>query len=189
MDKKEAKYHSHHPAGKGKSYTQYHTSKKRINPQKQFNGSKQEGEGFAEKRKKKMRYEYMKLLKKQKRQKYVESQRNITNSSGPDEVVGNVIDADMAKPRNFRVRDRHEGKQHIFSEAQKRFHEKKENQEKQKQENLLRLEEQKKAVGQYNSKRKKKHLMLCKKTHKGQPIMKHQIHYLLEKIQADIGHS
>ncbi|XP_046581683.1 thyroid transcription factor 1-associated protein 26 homolog [Haliotis rubra] len=185
MDKAQSKSHGHFPKGKAKMHT--HSSKKRINPKKQFKGSKQEGEGFAEKRKKKMHYEYMKLLKKEMRGQNVESQRSKVNTSGADEMVGNA--ANKTKPRNFKVQDRHQGKQHMFSEAQKRFQVKKESQEKQKEENLLRLEEQKKAINQYRSKRKKKHLMLCKKTHKGQPIMKHQINYLLEKIQADIVRS
>ncbi|XP_067655170.1 thyroid transcription factor 1-associated protein 26 homolog [Haliotis asinina] len=182
MDKRKSQSQGHFQKGKAKMHT--HSSKKRVNPKKQFKGSKQEGEGFAEKRKKKMHYEYMKLLKKEMRQRNLESQGSIIDA---EEMVGNG--AKKTEPRNYKVQHKHQGKQHMFSEAQKQFQVKKESQLKLKKENLLRLEEQKKAIDQYRSKRKKKHLMLCKKTHKGQPIMKHQINYLLEKIQADIVRS
>ena len=44
-----------------------------------------------------------------------------------------------------------------------------------------------KALNKYKDSKRSKYLKLCKRTHKGQPVMKNQIEYLLEKIQKQVG--
>ena len=52
---------------------------------------------------------------------------------------------------------------------------------------MRRKQERDEALQKYNSKKKENFKKLCKKTHKGQPVMKNQIEYLLAKIEKQVN--
>ncbi|CAL1532500.1 unnamed protein product [Lymnaea stagnalis] len=136
---------------------------------KPFTGNKNEGQGFADKRKRKAAYEYMKLLKKEKRQH-----------------VGG--DAPKHKPIALlhpikRTPDQGK-KRHAFSTAEKIARKKQEEKETKKKEAERLAREKAAALTSYKDRKKQRHLKLCKRTSKGQPVMKYQMEVLLEKIQS-----
>ena len=55
------------------------------------------------------------------------------------------------------------------------------------QEALRKKHEREEALQKYNSAKKESFKKLCKKTHKGQPVMKNQIEYLLAKIEKQVN--
>ncbi|XP_041367594.1 thyroid transcription factor 1-associated protein 26 homolog isoform X2 [Gigantopelta aegis] len=137
---------------------------------KTFIGSRAEGQGFADRRKKKIQYEYLKLKKKENKAVY------------------------DGRP----IKDRHgmhpEGRpsfkgQHAFTKTQTLFQRQKEEKMKEKKEIMIKKKEVDNALQKYNNSKKSKFLKLCKRTHKGQPVMKNQIEYLLEKIQKQTEHT
>ncbi|KAK7098862.1 thyroid transcription factor 1-associated protein 26 homolog [Littorina saxatilis] len=70
-----------------------------------------------------------------------------------------------------------------FSQAQWE-HDKKAETKRQKYEEMTkRKQEKEEALQRYRTKKKDRFLKLCKRTSKGQPVMKHQMHFLLEKLE------
>ena len=51
------------------------------------------------------------------------------------------------------------------------------------QEMTQRQREREAAMQRYRAKKKDKFLKLCKRTSKGQPVMKYHMHFLLEKLE------
>ncbi|XP_055872383.1 thyroid transcription factor 1-associated protein 26 homolog [Biomphalaria glabrata] len=137
---------------------------------KPFFGSKKEGQGFADKRKKKAAYEYLKLLRKEKQQHNGQSLVQHRRLRFPHSSKGTP---DKGK------------KPHAFTVAEKIAKKKKEEKEKRRQEMEKRKSEKSAAMTSYKEKKKRLHKMRCKKTSKGQPVMKYQMELLLEKIQKN----
>jgi hypothetical protein len=55
------------------------------------------------------------------------------------------------------------------------------------QETLQKKREVESALTHYKNKKSKQYKLLCKRTYKGQPVMKNQIELLLHKIQSGIN--
>ncbi|KAH9496615.1 hypothetical protein Btru_009822 [Bulinus truncatus] len=135
---------------------------------KPYFGSKKEGQGFADKRKRKAAYEYLKLLKKEKRQ-----QGGQSHSKHHPLPFLHAPESSPGKGKRI----------HAFSVAERIARKKQEEKERHKQEVERIKSEKTAALSSYKEKKKRQHMKLCKKTSKGQPVMKYQMELLLEKIQ------
>ncbi|KAL5007525.1 hypothetical protein ScPMuIL_016331 [Solemya velum] len=151
-------------------------SKPKANYNK-FIGNREEGQGFADKRKRKIKYEYFKLKKKERlREKHKPS------VAQPD------VDCLTEQPHSTRHPQKNENDTNInrFSKNQKGFQAKLQERMDEKKIGEKKRKEYEEAMGEYNKKKKKTHLKLCKKTRRGQPVMQNQIEFLLEKIQGQV---
>ncbi|GFS18182.1 thyroid transcription factor 1-associated protein 26 [Elysia marginata] len=151
------------------------TSKAGKDSYKSFLGNKKEGQGFADKRKKKAAYDYLKLLKKEK---------NSAAHSGD-------TDAPKHRPLDFlrsQIKSPHQGKKkHAFSVAEKIAKKKQEEKQGKKRKALQVKRDREAALKDYKDKKQKQHLKLCKRTSRGQPVMRHQMELLLDKIHRQKG--
>ncbi|XP_005103570.1 rRNA-processing protein fyv7 [Aplysia californica] len=147
-------------------------AKKKGEDFKTFFGNKKEGQGFADKRKKKAAYEYLKLLKKEKQQK-------IREGKEPEKHRPLAFLSPHGKDKGK--------KSHAFSAAQKVAQKKQEERRKKQEEGQQVQQEKETALKAYKDRKREQHLKLCKKTSKGQPVMRHQMEVLLEKIKKQKG--
>ncbi|CAG5115860.1 unnamed protein product [Candidula unifasciata] len=141
---------------------------------KSFVGNKKEGQGFADKRKRKAAYEYLKLLKKEK-----QTAERVEGKEAPKHQ----------KLSFLQHRNTKEKQNHTFSVAEKIARRKKEEREKKQQEIERTNKEKESALASYKDRKKQQHLKLCKRTSKGQPVMRFQMEVLLDKIQKQKEHS
>jgi len=146
------------------------STKKNADKFKTFLGNKKEGQGFADKRKKKAAYEYLKLLKKEKT-------KDLKDGREP------------TQHRPVNLFSPHHGKKfqakkgHAFSVAEKVARKKKEEKQKKVQVAQNKKKETDEALGAYKTKKQEKYLKICKRTRNGQPVMRHQMEVLLDKIK------
>ncbi|KAK3586374.1 hypothetical protein CHS0354_022530 [Potamilus streckersoni] len=136
---------------------------------KQFFGNQIQGQGFADKRKKKIQYEYLKFLKKENRR-----------------TEKTVLDGDAADCRKQRGFSAKSGR-HKFSKAHEEYERRKQIKLDKKEVALKKKRELAAALDKYKQRKKEKFKKLCKKTYKGQPVMKDRIEHLLEKIQRQVN--
>ncbi|XP_063399375.1 thyroid transcription factor 1-associated protein 26 homolog [Mytilus trossulus] len=142
---------------------------------KKFKGNKKEGQGFADKRKKKVQYEYLKMLRKEKKKR---ERTALPHTS--------FEDTDMTEEKIGKEKKIEDSSSNTYSKSQKQFSKKKMDKEKKKKEVLKQKREIESALTKYKDKKSKQYKKLCKKTYKGQPVMKNQIEILLHKIQSGI---
>ncbi|XP_061184762.1 thyroid transcription factor 1-associated protein 26-like [Saccostrea echinata] len=141
---------------------------------KNFIGNKTEGQGFADKRKRKIQHEYRKLLKKEKKSE-VESTKHVSVLDELSEEEETPPDVSKQKSTKKSIG--------TYSKAHHEYKQRKKEKERKKQEAKKNREAMDAAIEKYNKKKQSNYKLLCKRTSKGQPVMKHQIDYLLEKIK------
>ncbi|XP_059177852.1 thyroid transcription factor 1-associated protein 26 homolog [Physella acuta] len=132
---------------------------------KPFIGNKKEGQGFADKRKRKAAYDYLKFLKKEKcadRKKFAQQKTS--------DIFCTLKRFNDKNP-------------HRYSSAEKIAKKKKEEKNKQVEVKKQKFLDKSAAMSSYVFHKKQNHLKLCKRTRKGQPVMKYQMEVLLEKIK------
>ncbi|XP_022320903.2 thyroid transcription factor 1-associated protein 26 homolog [Crassostrea virginica] len=152
------------------------------NTYKRFTGNKAEGQGFADKRKRKIQHEYNKLLKKEKK-----STRNAKHVSVLEELSEEeeVTLADKSVPKE-RSSLKAVG---TYTKAHHEYKQRKKEKERKKREAKEKKQAVDKAIEKYHQKKQSNYKLLCKRTARGQPIMKHQMEYLLEKIKKQKSQS
>ncbi|XP_062572456.1 thyroid transcription factor 1-associated protein 26-like [Saccostrea cucullata] len=141
---------------------------------KKFTGNKTEGQGFADKRKRKIQHEYWKLLKKEKKSK----EENTKHVSVMDE-----LSEEEESPPDVSKQKSTKKSIGTYSKAHHDFKQRKKEKQRKKQEAKKNREAMDAAIEKYNTRKQSNYKLLCKRTSKGQPVMKHQIDYLLEKIK------
>ncbi|XP_034434998.1 thyroid transcription factor 1-associated protein 26 homolog [Hippoglossus hippoglossus] len=173
--------------------------KKKWTPDhKVFEGSVSEGQGFAFKRKEKVRHEYNKLLRKEKRrnpeskqlyqEEYPEHLRHLYQAEAQklkQEAWTNRVN--RSKLRNFlpmsnRMRKKMQ-KKTSYQKTKEEFETIKEKQRQKKGEFLKNKQQREEAIQKYKQKKLETFQILSKKTKKGQPNLNLQMEYLLQKIQ------
>ncbi|KAK3799002.1 hypothetical protein RRG08_026974 [Elysia crispata] len=142
---------------------------------KPFLGNKKEGQGFADKRKKKAAYEYLKLLKKEK-----QSAEYSGDTEAPKHRSLDFLRSQIKSPQQGK-------KKHAFSAAEKIAKKRQEEKQTKKRKALQVKRERETALKDYKDKKQKQHLKLCKKTSRGQPVMRYQMELLLDKIHRQKG--
>lgn len=143
---------------------------------RKFTGNKVEGQGFADKRKRKIEHEYRKMLKKEKKA----SVGNSKHISVLDELSEEEATSTGATGSKQRSSQKAVG---TYSKAHHEYKQKKMEKERKKKEAWKRKQAVDTALEKYQQKRQSNYKLLCKRTSRGQPIMKHQMEYLLEKIK------
>ncbi|XP_052675799.1 thyroid transcription factor 1-associated protein 26-like [Crassostrea angulata] len=143
---------------------------------KKFTGNKEEGQGFADRRKRKIEHEYRKMLKKEKKA----SAGNAKHISVLDEL--SEEEATSAGPTESKQRSSHKPVG-TYSKAHHEYKQTKMEKDRKKKEARKRKQAVDTALEKYQQKRQANYKLLCKRTSRGQPIMKHQMEYLLEKIK------
>ncbi|KAH3882572.1 thyroid transcription factor 1-associated protein 26-like [Dreissena polymorpha] len=135
---------------------------------KKFIGNKSEGQGFADKRKKKIQYQYMKMMQK-------EQKKARATGQGPE------TSQRMLPFRRHGIED--QKSLSVFSRALQESQLRKQRKEQKKQAFLERKQKREEAQAVYQKKKKETFKKICKRTSRGQPVMKNQIEYLLQKIE------
>ncbi|XP_045175945.2 thyroid transcription factor 1-associated protein 26-like [Mercenaria mercenaria] len=241
-----------HLSGKGKGNLKGQRAQKQNEKYKKFIGNRSEGQGFADKRKRKIQYEYMKMMKKEKLKEKLQqataARQSKLNTSSKNQNVGKTIHLEerrgigytvghLSKPgpgnrgsagspskepgtrkkkpdkndieqqdsrpnpeKKFKgnPKERHQnmfrkgGKVGMegttrFSKAAGEYQQRKEKKLEKQQEYLKSRERREEAMGDYQKRKQETFKKICKKTHKGQPIMKNQIEYLLQKIERQVN--
>ncbi|XP_048778772.1 thyroid transcription factor 1-associated protein 26-like [Ostrea edulis] len=143
---------------------------------KKFTGNREEGQGFADKRKKKIEHEYRKLLRKEKRSDNDRRKHVSVLEELSDEATGST-DVTEAKQRSIQKPIG------TYTKAHHEYKQRKKEKERKKKEALKKKQSIDTAMEKYNKKKQSDYKLLCKRTSRGQPVMKHQIEYLLEKIK------
>ncbi|XP_077994965.1 uncharacterized protein LOC144448563 [Glandiceps talaboti] len=156
--------------------------------EKAFIGNKHEGQGYADRRKKKIMYEYRKLKKKERQElkhkgnvnnQQTYTQTDVTATKDPSsqiteqETIGGSHNEMKVKRKKTKP----------FVKEQLEFQRKQEEKETRIQEAQKQKDEMDKALKEYQRKKKENHRKFSKKTRRGQPIMKYRIEDLLEKIK------
>ncbi|BFZ21246.1 hypothetical protein BsWGS_24285 [Bradybaena similaris] len=148
--------------------------KKDVTALKSYVGSQKEGQGFADKRKRKAAYDYLKLLKKER-----QTAAKVEGKEPPKHKQLSFL----------QQRNKKEKQNHAFSTAEK-FARKKQEEKDRKQQEIERISKEKEtALASYKDRKKQQHLKLCKRTSRGQPVMRFQMEVLLDKIKKQKGHS
>ncbi|CAH1785740.1 unnamed protein product [Owenia fusiformis] len=163
------------PQGKIKSKNHHHTKGKmkqsganiKDKRFKTYIGNQTEGQGFADKRKRKMMLDYRKLLQKEK-QKMKATEPGTSGEKSVHEM-----------PRRLSKQD----KMSAFYAAQKQFSLKSQEDVLKKEIEEKRQKETQEALDKYNTRKKETQKTLKKKTHRGQPVMANRMDLLLEKIK------
>ncbi|XP_006814885.1 thyroid transcription factor 1-associated protein 26 homolog [Saccoglossus kowalevskii] len=169
-------------------------NKRKYNSYKQFIGNKEEGQGFADKRKRKIIYEYNKLKHKDRKQQWRELRKQqhldeTDKGSASLSFSGHVqkLDVESKQDEDNTQDDRPKGKRkrmNPFSKDQLEFKRQQEEKQKKMEEAQKIKEDREKALAEYKRKKKETHWKFSQKTKKGQPIMKYRIDHLLDQIQA-----
>ncbi|XP_052797945.1 thyroid transcription factor 1-associated protein 26-like isoform X2 [Mya arenaria] len=165
--------HARRPENKSKQSI----DKRRKNSDKfkTFIGNKSEGQGFADKRKKKIQYEYKKMLHKMKTHGELGPKGSSSMGSSSMALYGRQGQGNNEKGKS------------TFSRAQELNEERKERKKQKKKEALVRKQAQDEALTAYQKRKKDTFKKICKRTSKGQPVMKNQIEYLLQKIEKQVN--
>ncbi|RUS73394.1 hypothetical protein EGW08_018833 [Elysia chlorotica] len=142
---------------------------------KPFLGNKKEGQGFADKRKKKAAYEYLKLLKKEK-----QSAAHNGDTEAPKHRTLDFLHSQTKSPRPGK-------KKSAFTVAEKIAKKKQEEKQAKKKKALQSKRERDVALKDYKERKQQHHLKLCKKTSRGQPVMRYQMELLLDRIHKQKG--
>lgn len=143
---------------------------------KKFTGNKEEGQGFADRRKRKIEHEYRKMLKKEKKA----SAGNAKHISVLDELSEEEATSTGRTESKQRSSHKPVG---TYSKAHHEYKQTKMEKDRKKKEARKRKQAVDTALEKYQQKRQANYKLLCKRTSRGQPIMKHQMEYLLEKIK------
>ncbi|XP_038050837.1 thyroid transcription factor 1-associated protein 26-like [Patiria miniata] len=169
-------------------------------------GNVTEGQGYADKRKRKILNTYKKMIHKTRTAE--------SKLSGNQQVMTDTIDSSDGLPqetthytknvnqqahkqKNRYIKAKHKvGSQDGKATTVNRYTQAelqrqkltKEHQEK-LQEKKARRETREEALRQYREKKETRHKKLSKRTPKGQPIIKYQMEYLLQKIQSQTSKS
>ncbi|XP_071956429.1 uncharacterized protein [Antedon mediterranea] len=165
-------------------------------------GNVHEGQGYADKRKRKIINQYRKIRKHMlKEKKETPPIINIPETDNKEiEEIGkkslqlkqqskvekqikekNVTKATTGK----HIGDKAKRKVTRYSKVEKEFEQQKQMKAKQAQEAQKIREEKKAAFETYKSKKRARHKKLSQKSKKGQPIMKYHVEHLLKKIKSD----
>ncbi|CAH1256772.1 Hypp1721 [Branchiostoma lanceolatum] len=168
--------------GKRKSFKTRSKKWKAEAAKKDFIGNKAEGQGFADRRKKKVMYEYRKLLNKERKKGGATTTAGIAGQGkGYTEQGG-----DGNTQRTGQEQKRFKKKPFTaFSKEQQEFKRKQAEKEQGIKEAEQRREERIKAAAKHNKERWKRHVQLGKVNKKGQPVMANRIEFLLNKIQKE----
>ncbi|XP_060074382.1 thyroid transcription factor 1-associated protein 26-like [Ylistrum balloti] len=153
---------------KGRMSKRAHVKRHGVDKYKKFIGNQSEGQGFADNRKRKIQHEYLKILSKQRKKEEYETGQQLTNDKYTEE--------DSLRGKKFTK----------YSKSEWHSQQRKEEKARKKTEALRRKREREEALAKYNSKKQKKNKTFSKRTHKGQPVMKNQIEYLLTKIEKQV---
>ncbi|XP_076450075.1 uncharacterized protein LOC143286403 [Babylonia areolata] len=141
-----------------------------------------------EKWKKKIMHDYNKL-KRKPQPAGLDVQKLYEEMSDSDDEPKSVDPAPQGSSSTSVPREKFDRKKEAsrFSRAQWE-HQKKAEKKRQKYEEILKKKREKEAaLEHYRAKKKAKFLKMCKKTPKGQPIMKYRIHHLLDQIEKQYG--
>ncbi|XP_051886576.1 thyroid transcription factor 1-associated protein 26 homolog [Pristis pectinata] len=160
-------------------------------------GSVKEGKGFAFQQKEKVKRQYKKLLRKDKRVQHpqeVEYTENypdhlrhlylaeeeilkkLSKKAKHEESVTNQLDSQAETPKKKKKKSSYQKTKEEYEKRQAEYKKKKEAAEK-------RQKEKEEAQMKYKEQKLEKYRMLCKKTRTGQPNLNLQMEYLLKKIQ------
>ncbi|XP_069760133.1 thyroid transcription factor 1-associated protein 26 homolog [Narcine bancroftii] len=159
-------------------------------------GSAKEGRGFAFQQKKKIKYEYKKLLRKEKRvqhpqveyeETYPDHLRHLylaeeeflekqSKRAKREDSVKNQPDAEIEAIQKKKKKSSYQKTKEEYEKRQAEFKKKKEAAEK-------RQKEKEEARRKYKEQKLARYKILSKKTRTGQPDLNLQMEYLLKKIQ------
>ncbi|XP_021374499.1 thyroid transcription factor 1-associated protein 26 homolog [Mizuhopecten yessoensis] len=156
---------------KARNFKKPVTKRPGANKYKTFVGNKSEGQGFADNRKRKVQHEYLKILSKQRRQEEYQTGQQLKRNKGLTE------EGSSSGTENYTT----------YSKSQWQSQQRKEEKAKKKTEALRKKREREDALAKYNDKKQVKNKTFCKRTRKGQPVMKNQMEYLLTKIEKQVN--
>ncbi|KAJ4924685.1 hypothetical protein JOQ06_003637 [Pogonophryne albipinna] len=180
-----------------------HGVKKRkwVPDNKVFEGSVKEGQGFALKRKEKVKHEYNKLLRKEKRrtpaskalykEEYPEHLRHLYVAEAEklrNEAWTHRLNRTKQRllPMSNRMRKKMQ-KKTSYEKTKEEFESVEEKRKKKKEEFLTDKQQRDEAIKKYKQKKEETFQILSKKTKKGQPNLNLQMEYLLQKITQGAG--
>lgn len=152
---------------------------------KKYIGNKNEGHGFVNKQRERVSFQYKKLKRKEDRkQEYLARQ----NQKLPRTEVERFSDFNQnsSHQRNKNFQDKKKHGKHVFQKLQEEADKKKKEAQMKKEELLLKQKEREEALQKYKDRRRENYRKLSKKTKTGQPMMKYQIGFLLDKIEKSI---
>ncbi|TNN56389.1 Thyroid transcription factor 1-associated protein 26 [Liparis tanakae] len=144
--------------------------RKWVPEQKVYEGSVQEGQGFALKRKEKVKHEYNKLLRKERRK--LPDSTALYKDEYPEHL------------RHLYVAEAHKLKNEAWTHRLNRSKLRVKSQEKEEEDYLKNSKQKEEAIKKYKDKKMETFQILSRKTKKGQPNLNLQMEYLLQKIQG-----
>ncbi|XP_035672051.1 thyroid transcription factor 1-associated protein 26 homolog [Branchiostoma floridae] len=148
------------------------------------------GQGFADRRKKKVMYEYRKLLNKERKKKGGTTTTGSAGSAGEEEGYSEQKgDGNTQGKGQEQKRFKKKPTVTAFSKQQQEFKKKQAEKEQRIKEAEQRKEDRIKAAAKHNKERWKRHVQLGKVNKKGQPVMANRIEFLLNKIQKEASSS
>jgi hypothetical protein len=165
---------------------------------KSFIGNKSEGQGFADKRKRQIVYQYKKIESKEKQalnswsDKLEKLYNDVSDSSDEDEIRNKRIkklkrarNDQTTKQQNSRIAPEQLAKLKVsaFHREEKEWQRKKYEKEQKQKEAEERERTKIGAQARYHKEKQRKHKLLAKKNYKGQPNMASRMMLLLEKIE------
>ncbi|XP_033112818.1 thyroid transcription factor 1-associated protein 26 homolog isoform X1 [Anneissia japonica] len=176
-----------------------HSSSSRSRNYKPFHkvfGNVHEGQGYADKRKRKIINQYRKIRKHMLKEKKESSQQMHDEKTDKTRTVKEETSPKFKQPRKEavsiikekktkRTDGNRKSKLTRFSKVEMEFKQQKLIKEKQAQEAQKIREEKKAALDRYKSSKRARHKKLSQKSKKGQPIMKYHVEHLLKKIKSD----
>jgi len=154
---------------------------------KAYIGNKTEGQGFADKRKRRTVYQYLKLETKEKQEENKWTDRvqkiyaEVDSSDEDDKPVKkkktriDVASKSRPLPESAKVS--------VFHREEKQWQQQKLEKDKRSEEMAAKAKAKLEATEQYRKEKRRKHKLLAKKNFKGQPNMSARMSLLLEKIE------
>ncbi|XP_025087717.1 thyroid transcription factor 1-associated protein 26 homolog [Pomacea canaliculata] len=142
---------------------------------KYVNGSHTQGQGFADIRKRKILLEYNKVKRKERATSSTSKHMYNEEQSSEDEKQLQKNKGHQSKFQQKKVSR--------FSNAEWKYQNKCEEKRKKAEEATRKKKEREAALDHYKKKKKERHLKLCKRTNRGQPVLHNHIQILLEKLE------
>ncbi|KAK2183787.1 hypothetical protein NP493_289g02010 [Ridgeia piscesae] len=139
---------------------------------RKFVGNKVEGQGFADRRKKKIVHEYKKILRKEGRNLEEWSEKMHKIYTDDDKTATPSVKNDSSKP-----------KMSSLQKAEMEWKKKKHDKDQKRKELQQKQQERDAALTRYENKKREQHKKLSKKNYKGQPILAGRMDILLQQIE------
>ncbi|CAD5123010.1 DgyrCDS11397 [Dimorphilus gyrociliatus] len=154
--------------------------KKAYKNPKAFTGSRAEGQGFADVRKKKVMREYYKMLRKEKINKGSSETGREKKKNQKKEIRLNSPDTISDKSEKIKNK---KSKKSLYKQVQEEYKKKQADKKIEVERVSKEKVEREKAIQDYKEVKSKKFSKLAKVNWKGQPNMTSQMHVLLDEIE------